>query len=67
MQATTKTPDCAPNLAISASLRDGFSLALQAEGRAPKTVTIYCEAVDNHGPPNIALQRRVAPSKVIRR
>lgn len=46
MQTLTKTPNCAANHAISATLRDGFALALKAEGRAPKTLRIYLQAVD---------------------
>lgn len=46
MQTTTETPNCAANPSISATLRDGFALALQAEGRAPKTLRIYLQAVD---------------------
>ena len=46
MQPNTETANCAPNLAISATLRDGFALSLRAEGRAPKTVVSYLEAVD---------------------
>ena len=46
MQTRTETPNCAPNYAISCTLRDGFALSLQAEGRAQKTLTTYLEAVD---------------------
>ncbi len=45
MQTKTATPNCAPNLAISATLRDGFALSLMAEGKAPKTLVIYLESV----------------------
>ena len=46
MRPTTKTPDCPANYAISGTLRDGFELALRAEGKAPKTLRIYLQAVD---------------------
>ena len=46
MQATTGTTNCTANYAICATLRDGFALALKAEGRAPKTLRIYLQAVD---------------------
>ena len=46
MTTKTHTPNCAPNIAISATLRDGFALALRAEGKAPKTLVTYLESVD---------------------
>ena len=46
MQQATKTTNCAAYHAISATLRDGFELALKAEGKAPKTLRIYLQAVD---------------------
>ena len=46
MTTKTQTPNCAPNIAISATLRDGFALSLKAEGRAPKTLVTYLESID---------------------
>ena len=46
MQTKTQTPNCAPKLAISQTLRDGFALSLMAEGKAQKTLKTYLEAVD---------------------
>ena len=46
MQQATKTTNCAAYHAISATLRDGFELAPKAEGKAPKTLRIYLQAVD---------------------
>ena len=46
MTTKTQTPNCAPNIAISATLRDGFALSQKAEGKAPKTLITYLEAID---------------------
>jgi len=42
----TQTPNCSANYALSATLRDGFALTLRAEGRSPKTLRVYLDAVD---------------------
>ncbi len=46
MQQTTRTANCTANHAISATLKDGFKLALKAEGKAPKTLRSYLQAAE---------------------
>lgn len=46
MRSETKTPNCSANHAIFDTLRDGFALALRAEGRSPRTLWVYLDAVD---------------------
>ena len=46
MPTPTTIPNCRPNCSISRTLRDGFALSLRAEGKSPKTLTTYLEAID---------------------
>jgi len=46
MPTSTTIPNCRPNCSISRTLRDGFALSLRAEGKSPKTLKTYLEAID---------------------